>query len=79
MAESDEFWDEPAASAAKAKIGSLGLKPRQGFLYLFDFGDEWWHEITVEQVDAPAEKGNYPCVLDSRGQSPPQYPDEDDE
>jgi hypothetical protein len=57
----------------------LGLKPRQVFLYLFDFGDSWWHEITVEQIDAQPEKGKYPRVLERHGQSPPQYPDVDDE
>ena len=67
-------------NASKTKIASLKLKPKQLFFYLFDFGDEWWHEITVESIDAPAEKGKYPRIVDSRGESPPQYPDcEDDE
>ena len=66
-------------SAAEAKLQALKLQPKQVFFYLFDFGDEWWHQITVEAVDAPAEKGKYPRILDSRGQSPPQYPDLDEE
>ena len=75
----DSMWDEPAPlNAADAEIGSLGLSPGQTFLYLFDFGDEWWHEITVDEIDAPAKKGKYPRVLDKRGKSPPQYPDEDE-
>lgn len=48
-------------------------------MYLFDFGDEWWHEITVEQIDAKPEEGGYPRVLEEHGQSPPQYPDMDEE
>ena len=71
--------DESERDAAKAEIGSLRLKPKQVFLYLFDFGDEWWHEITVEQVDAEPEEGEYPRVLERHGESPPQYSDLDEE
>jgi Plasmid pRiA4b ORF-3-like protein len=48
------------------------LKKGQVFYYLFDFGDEWWHEITVEEIEANAEKGRYPRVLEQKGKSPPQ-------
>lgn len=78
-AEEDDFFGEPAPSAAKAKLAKLGLKRGQKFLYLFDFGDSWWHDITVEKVDAPAEKGEYPRVLEKHGESPPQYPDYEDD
>lgn len=76
--EPDPFGEAPR-NAAKAKLTTLGLKPGQVFLYLFDFGDQWWHQITVEQIEAELEKGNYPRVLQQHGQSPPQYPDVDDE
>ena len=67
-------------NAAKATIGSLGLKPGEVFFYIFDFGDEWEHQITVEAVDLPAEKGRrYPRVEKIVGKSPAQYPDEDEE
>lgn len=75
--EPDPFGEVPR-SAAKARLSTLGLKPGQVFLYLFDFGDQWWHEITVEQTDAVPEKGKYPRVLQRHGPSPPQYPDVDD-
>jgi len=71
--------DEYGAQTTEAKLTSLGLTPRRKFYYLFDFGDEWWHEITVEKIDAPAEKGEYPRVLEKQGASPPQYPDVDEE
>ena len=73
------FVDEAPADAAKAPLSSLGLKPGRVFWYLFDFGDEWWHEITVEQIDAKPERSKYPRVLQRHGPSPPQYPDMDDE
>jgi hypothetical protein len=78
MAE-DPSWGEPGVKTTDAKVTSLGLTPRRKLYYLFDFGDEWWHEITVEKTDAPAEKGRYPRILDKHGPSPPQYPDFDEE
>ena len=71
--------DELDAKTTDAKLTSLGLTPRRKFYYLFDFGDEWWHEIAVEQTDLPAEKGKYPRILEQHGASPPQYPDMDEE
>jgi len=67
------FADEPVENAAKTKLSALGLVPKRKFVYLFDFGDEWWHEITVEQTAAPREPGKYPRVLEKHGDSPPQY------
>jgi hypothetical protein len=67
-----------ARSAAQAKLGALRLKAKQRILYLFDFGDSWWHEITVEKISEPVEDGEYLRVLERRGESPPQYPDMDE-
>jgi len=77
--EPSPFSDEVLHNAAESELGALGLKPRQVFFYLFDFGDEWWHQIAVEKIDAEPEKGKYPRVLEKAGESPPQYPDADDE
>jgi hypothetical protein len=71
--------EEDKKNAAKAKIGSLKLKKKQVFYYLFDFGDEWWHEISVEDTEAKAGRGKYPRIVEKKGKSPPQYPDYDEE
>ena len=69
------FADKPLNNAKRAKLSRLDLKPGQTFMYLFDFGDEWWHEVTVEDTDAPDDKGRYPRIVERKGDSPPQYPD----
>jgi hypothetical protein len=71
--------DPDLHNAARTTIGKLGLVPKQRFLYLFDFGDEWWHEVTVERVGDPVEEGPYPRVLERHGNSPPQYPGDEEE
>lgn len=79
MLEQREFLGEVPGNAAETKIRDLDLKPKRVFYYLFDFGDQWWHEITTEQIDAPREKGRYPRILERHGESPPQYPNWDEE
>ena len=76
-----EFGDDERQKndASKTKISTLKLKKKQKFYYLFDFGDEWWHEITVEETDAEPKKGKYPRIVEKKGKSPPQYPDYDDD
>jgi len=63
-------------------IGALKLNKDSRFGYRFDFGDEWWHQINVIAVDkkpSPAKKFEKPVILSRTGQSPPQYPDWDEE
>ncbi len=76
--EGDFFGKEPF-DASEDELRSLGLSKGQQFLYLFDFGDEWWHEVTVERTDGPIEDGDYPRIVEKKGKSPPQYPDLDEE
>lgn len=69
-------------NAEMTTIASLRLSAGQVFLYLFDFGDEWWHVITVEQTGVEADVAlRYPAVIAKRGESPAQYAayDEEDE
>jgi Plasmid pRiA4b ORF-3-like protein len=65
-------FPEPRLPATEVKLESLNLKPRQRFLYLYDYGDEWLFEVEFVREDAP-EDAAYPRVLASRGESPPQY------
>jgi hypothetical protein len=60
-------------------LAALGLKTGQRFFYWFDFGDDWWHQITVKAIEDEVPKGKYPKVTERVGESPPQYPDFDEE
>jgi Plasmid pRiA4b ORF-3-like protein len=74
----DEFEIDNRYNAAKARLDDLRLKVGQTFEYLFDFGDEWWHEIIVQGI-GPSESGEtYPRILEKRLASPPQYPESDE-
>jgi hypothetical protein len=56
------------------RIGDLNLEVGAKFWYRFDFGDDWYHEITVIDIGEPEPKTRYPKVVDRAGKSPPQYP-----
>jgi hypothetical protein len=75
------FADDDAIvrDASKTKIAALKLTKGKTFEYLFDYGDSWWHELTVEETDGRPDAGKYPRILEKKGESPPQYPDLDDE
>jgi hypothetical protein len=75
-----QMFNEPDASdgdsrfdASATSLDDLRLKPGQKFEYLFDFGDCWWHEGTVEAVSPSVPRARYPQIRASRGISPPQY------
>ena len=48
---------------AKTKMVSLGLSEGDIFGYWFDFGDDWWHQVSVMEIKEKAPKGKYPRDL----------------
>jgi hypothetical protein len=81
MAVDGPFGTSPgvAGVVTRATIGSLGLKVGQSFLYWFDFGDDWWHQIDVVAIEESAPSSTYPQVTKRVGASPPQYIDWEEE
>jgi hypothetical protein len=61
--------------ADKVQITSLGLRPRKKFLYIFDFGDELRARIQFLGLRSDPLPGNYPRIIESHGEAPPQYPE----
>jgi len=70
---------EPPKNAEIISISDLNLTIKGKFEYLFDFGDEWLHEIVLEKIEEPISKETYPKILKVNGESPNQYPDHDED
>jgi len=66
--------DETGKLATRIRIDSIALYGGPKFLYLFDYGDEWWHEIELMNVTERVTRASYPKVVKKQGKSPPQYP-----
>lgn len=62
--------------ARKTTMDAVGMQPNRVFGYLFDFGDEWFHQVQVERIEHAIPTVTYPRVIKRVGQSPPQYADE---
>jgi len=73
--------DEPEAGkyANRARIDNLHLQLGRKFLYLFDYGDEWWHEVELIGLRDEVSWRKYPRVTKKSGKSPSQYTDESEE
>lgn len=71
-------YSETDDKADSTRIDSLHLKLKARFEYLFDYGDEWWHEITLEAIQPQRSEVVYPNIIASQGDSPEQYPDDED-
>ena len=62
-----------AGDVAKTSIDSLGLAVGRAFGYRFDFGDEWYHQISVTAIGDAEPEVRYPRVIARVGESPPQH------
>ena len=62
--------------ATRIRIDSVELYGGPKFLYLFDYGDEWWHNVELLSVTERVIRSNYPRVVKKQGKSPPQYSSE---
>jgi hypothetical protein len=77
----EDMFDEgePAGDVRTTTLESLGLKERQTFMYLFDYGDEWRFRVKLEQVGEEEAGVTYPRVVQAVGQAPEQYPEWEEE
>lgn len=77
----DCYYAEEVSSgyrkASKYRMERVGLQKGQKFKYLFDFGDEWLFQCKVLRVLEEETTGAE--IIKSKGESPQQYPEYDDE
>ncbi|MCX6029748.1 MAG: hypothetical protein NT169_10660 [Chloroflexi bacterium] len=72
------FETDSAGDVRTTQLEQLDLKVGQKFLYIFDYGDEHQFQLRVHAINPDAPEGDYPRTVESRGQAPAQYPDEED-
>lgn len=61
----------PLKDDRRATLRSL-VNVGESFVYEYDFGDGWEHEILVEAVLAPRPRTRYPRVVDGARACPPE-------
>ncbi len=74
---SDVFIGEPSPDyvdevkdSSKIKLSKVFTKKGRKYIYIYDFGDDWKHIITLEETTASHEE-NADCI-DGKGACPPE-------
>lgn len=68
----DAFYDRKVYQAKSLRLGTLIDRGVERFLYLYDFGDNWRHEMTIEEVFDGAADVDYPVFVDGARRAPPE-------
>ena len=74
----DRCWSDPrmevegAEDERKMMLCELAPAVKSKFIYEYDFGDGWEHEIKVVKIGPPAEGVNYPVCLAGKLACPPE-------
>jgi hypothetical protein len=68
---SPKDW-EPVKDERRYRLNQVARTEKTKFLYVYDFGDNWEHEILVEKIQ-PAEPGiKYPLCIKGKRACPPE-------
>ncbi len=59
--------------ASEVQVGALPLRPGQTLTFVYDYGDHWEFEVTLEEI-GPATAETEIRVLEGEGEPPEQYP-----
>ncbi|MBP6708728.1 MAG: plasmid pRiA4b ORF-3 family protein [Candidatus Accumulibacter sp.] len=71
-ADDDEFGEsEPALPEGSTTLGAL-LQGQRKFRYWYDFGDDWWHTLTVEKSLSLAPQAPRAVLVDGARACPPE-------
>jgi hypothetical protein len=73
-----EYYGEPhpdydfeMIDEKKVKLSEVVFGAKDKFIYEYDFGDSWEHEITIEKVFPPEAGVHYPVCLTGKRACPP--------
>jgi hypothetical protein len=68
----DEFDGMEGVDERKVTLAKVVRKGTKRFLYVYDFGDDWRHEVVVERVEPAARGEDLPVCLAGKRQRPPE-------
>jgi hypothetical protein len=70
----DSDYDSPGEVARESSVKLSSALPRKGatLLYSYDFGDNWTHAVTLEDIVLTDPDAQYPRVMDGARCCPPE-------
>lgn len=68
----DTYYGRKVYKAASTDLKTLVDRGVGRFLYVYDFGDNWRHEVIVEEVRSGEADIKYPCFVEGSRRCPPE-------
>ena len=68
----EDLFDQRVYKARSIRLKSLVERGVERFLYLYDFGDSWRHDISVESVRDGDADVDYPAFVGGARRGPPE-------
>ncbi len=68
---SPEDW-QPVMNERRYRLNQIAPSEKVKFIYEYDFGDSWEHEILVEKIQAPEAGIKYPLCIKGKRACPPE-------
>ena len=65
-------WELDVKNERRVKLSDIVAGVKDRFVYEYDFGDSWEHQIVVEKVLAPEAGVRYPVCLAGKRACPPE-------
>ncbi len=68
----DDLYERTVIDESRERL--LNVVPRVGttFTYLYDFGDNWRHDLLLEAITMPAAEAHYPRCIGGERRTPPE-------
>lgn len=67
-----EFPELDTKNERSVRLSQLAPRDKDRFIYEYDFGDSWEHEIVVEQILPAAPGAQYPICVEGKRACPPE-------
>ena len=68
----EDLFDQRVYKARSIRLKSLVTRGVERFLYLYDFGDSWRHDISIESVRDGDADVDYPAFVGGERRGPPE-------
>lgn len=63
-------WDLEMLDSRPVRLDQIVPEPKTKFMYEYDFGDSWEHDVLVEKILPPDPKLKHPVCLKGQGACP---------
>jgi hypothetical protein len=67
-----EFGDSETLDERRFQLNAIAQTDKARFIYEYDFGDSWEHEVTVEKIFAPDQALKHPVCVAGKRACPPE-------